>query len=67
MQTARGQSPAREILALSEPERQELARGVLPVLLTCSFSARMNRSATAGLDRSALNVRGRQKPCDGAV
>jgi hypothetical protein len=34
MGTARVQSPVREILALSEPERQELAREVLPALLT---------------------------------
>ena len=33
-ETARVQSLAREILALSEPERQELAREVVPVLLT---------------------------------
>ena len=34
MTTAWVQSLARQILALSEPERQELAREVLPVLLT---------------------------------
>lgn len=34
MDTVRVRSLAREILALSEPERQELAREVLPVLLT---------------------------------
>ena len=34
MTTAWVQSLARQILALSEPERQELAREVLPALLT---------------------------------
>ncbi len=33
MATARVQSLAREILALSEPERQELASEIMPVLL----------------------------------
>ncbi len=34
METARVRSLAREILALPEPERQELAREVLPLLLS---------------------------------
>ena len=34
METPRVRSRARQILALSEPERQELAREVLSVLLT---------------------------------
>ena len=34
MTTAWVQSLARQILALSEPERQELAREILPALLT---------------------------------
>ena len=34
MDTVRVRSLAQEILALSEPERQELAREVLPILLT---------------------------------
>jgi hypothetical protein len=34
MDTGRVRFLAREILALSEPERQELARAVLPALLT---------------------------------
>ena len=34
METARVRSLAREILALPEPERQQLAREALPLLLT---------------------------------
>lgn len=67
METARVQSLAREILALSEAERQELAREVLPVLLT-------TRAGLAEIDASlrdlsdaelrALVERARQRASD---
>jgi hypothetical protein len=67
METARVRSLAREILALSEPERQELAREVLPVLLT-------TRAGLAEIDSSlrdlsddelrALVERARQRASD---
>ena len=67
MGTARVQSLTREILALSEPERQELAREVLPVLLT-------TRAGLAEIDGSlrdlsddelrALVERARQRASD---
>jgi hypothetical protein len=49
MDTPRVQSLAREILALSEPERQELAREGLPVLLT-------TRAGLAEIDASLRNL-----------
>lgn len=49
MATARVQSLAREILALSEPERQELAREVLPALLT-------TRAGLAEIDASLCDL-----------
>ena len=67
MDTVRVRSLAREILALSEPERQELAREVLPVLLT-------TRAGLAEIDASlrdlsddelrALVERARQRASD---
>ena len=67
METARVQSLAREILALSEPERQALAREVLPALLT-------TRAGLAEIDASlrdlsddelrALVERARQRASD---
>ena len=45
MATARVRSLAKEILALPDPERQELAREVLPVLLT-------TRAGLEEIDRS---------------
>ena len=67
MTTAWVQSLARQILALSEPERQELAREVLPVLLT-------TRAGLAEIDASlrdhpddelrALVERARQRASD---
>ena len=49
MDTVRVRSLAREILALSEPERQELAREVLPALLT-------TRAGLAEIDASLRNL-----------
>jgi hypothetical protein len=49
MDTVRVRSLAREILALSEPERQELAREVLPVLLT-------TRAGLAEIDASLRDL-----------
>ena len=49
METAWVRSLARQILALSEPERQELAREVLPVLLT-------TRAGLAAIDASLRNL-----------
>ena len=49
MTTAWVQSLARQILALSEPERQELAREVLPVLLT-------TRAGLAEIDASLRDL-----------
>ena len=67
METAWVRSLARQILALSEPERQELAREVLPVLLT-------TRAGLAEIDASlrdlsddelrALVERARQRASD---
>ena len=67
MDTVRVRSLAREILALSEPERQELAREVLPALLT-------TRAGLAEIDASlrdlsddelrALVERARQRASD---
>jgi hypothetical protein len=67
MDTVRVRSLAREILALSEPERQELAREVLPALLT-------TRAGLAAIDASlrelsddelrALVERARQRVSD---
>ena len=67
MDTVRVRSLAREILALSELERQELAREVLPVLLT-------TRAGLAEIDASlhdlsndelrALVERARQRASD---
>ena len=67
MTTAWVQSLARQILALSEPERQELAREVLPALLT-------TRAGLAEIDASlrhlsddelrALVERARQRASD---
>ena len=67
MDTVRVRSLAREILALSEPERQELARVVLPALLT-------TRAGLAEIDASlrelsddelrALVERARQRASD---
>jgi len=67
METAWVRSLARQILALSEPERQELAREVLPVLLT-------TRAGLAQIDASlrdlsddelrALVERARQRASD---
>lgn len=67
MDTVRVRSLARQILALSEPERQELAREVLPVLLT-------TRAGLAEIDASlrelsdddlrALVERARQRASD---
>jgi hypothetical protein len=51
MDTARVRSLAQEILALSEPERQELAREVLPVLL-------MTRAGLAEIDPSLRELSG---------
>jgi len=48
METARGRSLAREILALPEPERQQLAREVLPLLL----------ATRAGLEEIDVALRG---------
>jgi hypothetical protein len=49
MDTVRVRSLAREILALPEPERQELAREVLPVLLT-------TRAGLAEIDASLRDL-----------
>jgi precorrin-2 methylase len=49
MDTVRVRSLAREILALSEPERQELAREVLPALLT-------TRAGLAEIDASLRDL-----------
>jgi hypothetical protein len=49
METARVRSLAREILALSDPERQELAREVLPVLL-------ITRAGFAEIDAALRDV-----------
>jgi len=48
METARVRSLAREILALPEPERQQLAREVLPLLL----------ATRAGLEEIDVALRG---------
>ena len=49
MDTVRVRSLAREILSLSEPERQELAREVLPALLT-------TRAGLAEIDASLRDL-----------
>lgn len=49
METARVRSLAKEIMALSEPERQELAREVVPVLLT-------TRAGLAEIDASLRDL-----------
>ena len=49
MDTVRVRFLAREILALSEPERQELAREVLPALLT-------TRAGLAEIDASLRDL-----------
>ena len=67
METARVRSLAREILALSEPERQELAREVLPVLLTTRAGlAEIDASLRALSDNElrALVERARQRASD---
>ena len=67
METARVRSLAREILALSEPERQELAREVLPVLLTTRAGlAEIDASLRALSDDElrALVERARQRAND---
>ena len=67
MTTAWVQSLARQILALSEPERQELAREVLPVLLTtCARLAEIDASLGDLSDEElrALVERARQRASD---
>ena len=67
MTTAWVQSLARQILALSEPERQELAREVLPALLTtraglAEIDASLRHLSDDGL--RALVERARQRASD---
>jgi hypothetical protein len=67
METARVRSLAREILALSDPERQELAREVLPVLLTTRAGFAEIDSALRDLsddELRALVERARQRASD---
>lgn len=67
METARVRSLAREILALSDPERQELAREILPVLLTTRAGFAEIDSALRDLsddELRALVERARQRASD---
>ena len=67
METARVRSLAREILALSEPERQELAREVLPVLLNHPRWPRRDRRLAPRLSDNELRAlveRARQRASD---
>ena len=67
MDTVRVRSLAREILALSEPERQELAREVLPALLTTRAGLAEIDASLRDLSDDALRAlveRARQRASD---
>ncbi len=67
METARVRSLAREILALPEPERQQLAREVLPLLLTTRAGLEEIAAALRGLsddELRALVERARRRASD---
>ncbi|OGK99273.1 MAG: hypothetical protein A3I14_17070 [Candidatus Rokubacteria bacterium RIFCSPLOWO2_02_FULL_73_56] len=67
METARVRSLAREILALPEPERQELAREVLPSLLATRAGLEEIDAALRELsddELRALVERARQRASD---